>query len=118
MCSIIYPTGAEYNTILRDAWTVLRRVTSQGYRYCNDHLLEINVVVSRLFDKLQDMFDNQIILKTTTAKWKIPPINKNSTLGEQIKYYRRLANIKQTDLCLKLGYDRGALHHIENREMK
>ena len=45
-------------------------------------------------------------------------LNENSTSGEQIKYYRRLANIKQTDLCLKLGCDRGVLDCLENRELK
>lgn len=57
------------------------------YRKCNIHVLEIDVAISKLFYKL----------------------NENSTSGEQIKYYRRLANIKQTDLCLKLGCDRGVL---------
>ena len=80
-------------------------------------MLESSVAISKLFDKLKDKLDNEITLKTH-AKWKIPTINKNSTLGQQIKYYRRLANIKQTDLCLKLGCDRGVLDHLENRELK
>ncbi len=80
-------------------------------------MLETQVAISKLFDKLKDKLDTEITLKTH-AVWKIPQINENSTLGQQIKYYRRIANIKQTDLCLKLGYTRQALHHIENREMK
>lgn len=80
-------------------------------------MLESSVGISRLFDKLKDELDVSITLKTH-AKWKIPQINNNSTIGEQIKYYRRLANIKQTDLCLKLGCDRGVLDHLENRELK
>ena len=49
-------------------------------------MLEIDVAISRLFDKLKDKLDAEITLKTH-AKWKIPQINENSTLGEQIKYY-------------------------------
>lgn len=59
-------------------------------------MLEINVAISKLFCKLKDRLDTEVTLKTH-AKWKIPRIDKNSTIGEQIKYYRRLANIKQTD---------------------
>lgn len=80
-------------------------------------MLEIDVAISRLFDKLKDKLDAEITLKTH-AKWKIPQINENSTLGEQIKYYRRLANIRQTDLCLKLGCDRGVFNRLENKELK
>ena len=80
-------------------------------------MLETQVAISKLFDKLKDKLDTEITLKTH-AKWKIPQIDKNSTIGQQIKYYRRLANIKQTDLCLKLGCDRGVLDHLENRELK
>ena len=70
-----------------------------------------------MFDKLKDKLETEITLKTH-ALWKIPPINENSTLGEQIKYYRRLANIRQTDLCLKLGCDRGVFNRLENKELK
>lgn len=75
------------------------------------------MAISKLFCKLKDKLDAEVTLKTH-AIWKIPQINENSTLGEQIKYYRRLANIKQADLCLKLGCDRGVLDHLENRELK
>lgn len=70
-----------------------------------------------MFYELKDALPYEVIIKTH-AKWKVPTIDKNSSLGEQIKYYRRLANIKQKDLSLKLGYTRQALHHIENMEMK
>ena len=75
------------------------------------------MAISKLFDKLKDKLDTEIIIHTSPT-WKIPQINEHSTLGEQIKYYRRLANMKQTDLCLKLGCDRGVLDHLENRDMK
>ncbi len=80
-------------------------------------MLESCVSISKLFDKLKDKLETEITLKTH-AKWKIPQIDENSTLGQQIKYYRRLANIKQNDLSLKLGYPATALKHIENMEMK
>lgn len=80
-------------------------------------MLEIDVAISRLFDKLKDKLETEVTLKTH-AVWKIPQINENSTLGEQIKYYRRLANIRQTDLCLKLGCDRGVFNRLENKELK
>lgn len=80
-------------------------------------MLESCASISKLFEKLKNKLDTEIIIHTSPI-WKIPQINENSTLGEQIKYYRRLANIKQTDLCLKLGCDRGVLDHLENRELK
>lgn len=81
-------------------------------------MLEIDVArISNLFYKLKDKLDTSITLKTH-AVWKIPKINKNSTLGQQIKYYRRLAGIKQSDLCSKLDYDRGVLDRLENRDLK
>lgn len=79
--------------------------------------MESKVGISKLFDKLQDTLDTEIIVHTN-ATWEIPKISKDSTIGQQIKYYRRLANIKQEDLSTKLGYSRDALHHIENKEMK
>jgi len=80
-------------------------------------MLENCASISKLFDKLKDKLDTKVTLKTH-AVWKIPQINESRPLGEQIKYYRRLANIKQTDLCSKLGCDRGVLDRLENRELK
>jgi len=80
-------------------------------------VLENCTAISKLFDKLKDKLETEVTLKTH-AVWKIPQINENSTIGEQIKYYRRLANINQTDLCSKLGCDRGVLDRLENRELK
>lgn len=39
-------------------------------------------------------------------------------MGEQIKYYRSIDDIKQTDLGIKLGFNRSTLHYLENKEMK
>lgn len=87
------------------------------YRKCNTHLLETCVLIGELFSKLKHVINAKVTLETH-AKWNLPQIDNNSTIGVQIKYYRRLANIKQTDLSLKLGYTRQALNHIENAEMK
>lgn len=87
------------------------------YRKCNIHLLENCVAISDLFYKLRDTIKTEITIKTNTRR-KLKPINEFSTIGEQIKYYRVLQDIKQEDLCKKLGVTREALFHIENRDMK
>jgi len=70
-----------------------------------------------MFCTLKDSIPSTITISTRPRR-NIEPINKNSTLGEQLKYYRRMADINQTDLCEKLGYSKDALQHTENREMK
>lgn len=84
---------------------------------CNIHVLEIGIAISDLFYRLKDTIETEIIIKSTPT-WKIYSINKDSSIGEQIKYYRRLAGYKQPELSLKLGFTRQALHHLENQEMK
>lgn len=39
-------------------------------------------------------------------------------MGEQIKYYRSVDDIKQTDLGIKLNFHRSTLNHLENKDMK
>lgn len=68
-------------------------------------------------NKLRNELDTPIT-KHTTPTWKIPVIDENSGIGQQIKYYRRILNVKQTDLCAKLGCKRGVLNQLENREIK
>ena len=84
---------------------------------CNYHLKELYVAINDLFSKINSFCELSFTLTTHTCR-QVKNITSKSTLGEQIKYYRRLANIKQTDLCLKLGCDRGVLDHLENRDMK
>lgn len=79
--------------------------------------MEITDKINKLFYDLQDKIQTTITIRTHTKRI-LKPIDENSTLGEQIKYYRMQQDIKQTDLSLKLGYSRDALHHIENKEMK
>ena len=80
-------------------------------RKCNIHLLE------KLLNKTLSSIKTEVKIKVPPI-WNVEPLKKNASIGEQIKYYRRLANVKQEDLSLKLGYSRDALFHIENREMK
>lgn len=47
-------------------------------------MLEIDVAVSKLFCKLKDKLDTEVTLKTH-AVWKLPQINENGTIVEQIK---------------------------------
>jgi len=71
-----------------------------------------------MFYALKDVIPDTVIFKTSNIKWVIPTIDKNSSIGEQIKHFRRLANIKHSDLEIKLGIDRGALSRLENNEQK
>lgn len=87
------------------------------YSKCNTHLLEICVAISKLFNKLSNTITPCITLKTH-ASWRVPKIDENSTFGQQIKYYRRLANIKQTDICSQIGCDRIVLRHLENEHLE
>lgn len=79
--------------------------------------MEITDKINKIFYELKDIIPTTITIRTHTKRI-LKPIDENSTLGEQIKYYRMQQDIKQTDLSFKLGYSRDALHHIENREMK
>ena len=87
------------------------------YRKCNIHLLENHVLISGLFENLKNELDTKIVINIPPV-WKMPKITENSTIGEQIKYYRRLANVKQSDLCEKIGCERGALMCLENKDIK
>ncbi len=80
-------------------------------------MLETNIAINKLFDKLKSTFPKKITFKTH-AIWKMPSISSNSTIGEQIKYYRRLANIKQTDLSKKLNCGKYQIKSIENKKTK
>lgn len=75
------------------------------------------MAINKLFYKLQGELDTEVVIHTSPT-WSVPKISATSTLGEQIKHYRRLAGIKQKDLALKLGYDRGVIDNLENDEVK
>ena len=87
------------------------------YRKFNVHLKELYFRTNDLFKRIGSKIKLSYTLTTHTC-WNLKPITSESTLGEQIKYYRRLNDIKQTELGLKLNFERSTLNHLENREMK
>lgn len=87
------------------------------YRKCNVHIKELYFRTNDLFERISRNIKHSFTLKTHTC-WNLTPITSESTLGEQIRYYRRLNDIKQTDLGLKLNFERSTLNHLENRDMK
>ena len=72
--------------------------------------------MNKMFYLIKDEFSSNIEIKL--PRINIIELTKDSSIGKQIKYYRKLANLKQEDLSLKLGCSKEALQHIENREMK
>ena len=80
---------------------------------CNYHLKELYVRVNALFDKISARCELSYTLTTHTCK-QVKPITSQSLLGEQIKYYRSIDDIKQTDLGVKLNFHRSTLNHLEN----
>ena len=82
---------------------------------CNTHLLE--KLLNKIFTSLQNDISTSVTLKVPPI-WIVPTLEEDASIGKQIQYYRRLANVKQTDLGLKLGYGRDALRHLEQQEIK
>ncbi len=87
------------------------------YSKCNVHIKELWCKANDLFKKIGSKIQLSFTLTTHTC-WNLKPITSESTLGEQIKYYRRLNDIKQTELGLKLNFERSTLNHLENHEIK
>lgn len=86
-------------------------------RKCNYHLKELYVRVNALFDKISANCELSYTLTTHTCR-QVKPITSESSLSEQIKYYRSIDDIKQTDLGVKLNFHRSTLNHLENKDMK
>lgn len=86
-------------------------------RKCNYHLKELYVAINDLFSKINSFCELSFTLTTHTCR-QVKNITSQSTLGEQIKYYRSIDDIKQTDLGLKLNFHRSTLNHLENKDMK
>ena len=84
---------------------------------CNYHLKELYVAINALFSKISASCELSFTLTTHTCR-QVKPITAESTLGEQIKYYRSIDDIKQTDLGVKLNFHRSTINHLENRDMK
>lgn len=87
------------------------------YRKCNVHIKELWCRTNELFKRIGTKIKLSFTLTTHTC-WNLTPLTSDSTLGEQIKYYRRLNDVKQTDLGIKLNFERSTLNHLENHEMK
>lgn len=84
---------------------------------CNYHIKELYVRINALFDKISARCELSYTLTTHTCR-QVKPITSQSSLGEQIKYYRSIDDIKQTDLGVKLNFHRSTLNHLENKDMK
>lgn len=85
------------------------------YRKCNINITEHYEAFQTIFNKIK----NKTKLTYTYnlhANRQLPKLNKQSTIGTKIKYYRRLANIKQEDLASKLNVSRDSIMAIENRK--
>ena len=71
-----------------------------------------------VFQAIYYLLRNKVKLKFSyllhTTK-KIPKLNKQSSLGTKIKYYRRLNDIKQEELASRLGVSRDSIMAIENQ---
>lgn len=87
------------------------------YWKCNVHIKELYDKTNGLFKRIGSKIQLSYTLTTHTC-WNLKPITSESTLGEQIRYYRRLNDIKQTDLGLKLNFERSTLNHLENHKIK
>lgn len=79
--------------------------------------MELENSISNLFNHINKTLSLTFKLKTHTKRI-LKPLTKDSTLGEQIKYYRMLEDIKQTDLGINLNFHRSTLHHLENKDIK
>lgn len=84
-------------------------------RKCNIHQLE--TLLNKILISLQSSMTLSITYNVPPI-WIVPELEENASVGKQIQYYRRLANVKQTELGTKLGYSRDALRHIEADRMK
>jgi len=86
-------------------------------RKCNYHLKELYVAINDLFSKINSFCELSFTLTTHTCR-QVKNITSQSTLGEQIKYYRSIDDIKQNNLGLKLNFHRSTLNYLENKDMK
>ena len=87
------------------------------HRKCDYHLKELYVAINDLFSKISTFCELSFTLTTHTCR-QVKNITSQSTLGEQIKYYRSIDDIKQTDLGTKLNFHRSTLNHLENKDIK
>ena len=82
------------------------------YRKCNVHLIELFDQTNDLFKRIGTQLQLSYTLTTHTC-WNLTPLTSESTFDEQINYYQRLNDVKQTDLGVKLNFERSTLNHLE-----
>lgn len=73
-------------------------------------------MMNKLFDKLSCFMPNEIKMKV--EKEKLEPVNVNSSIGEQIRYYRCLAGMRQEDVAMKIGYTRAIMNKYETEPIQ
>lgn len=76
--------------------------------------MEHKVVFQAIYCLLKNKMKFEFSYPLHTTK-KTPKLNKQSSLGTKIKYYRRLNDIKQEELASKLGVSRDSIMAIENQ---
>lgn len=76
--------------------------------------MEHKVVFQAVYYLLRNKVKLEFSYLLHTTK-KIQKLNKQSSLGTKIKYYRRLNDIKQEELASRLGVSRDSIMAIENQ---
>lgn len=81
------------------------------YRKCNVHIKELIEIINTTYYKIN--MNVPIEYKIHTTK-NLIPLNKRSSIGEQIKYHRRYNRITQEELSGKLSISKYSIMHLEN----
>lgn len=87
------------------------------YTKWNCHIMEYDNVINSLLKSKKEYYSLEANIKENSID-NIKPLDINCSLGDQIKYYREIKNIKQKDLAKELNIDRYTLHCIENKKSK
>jgi len=87
------------------------------YRECNVNATEYKELIEHLFEKISkySQLTHEIL---PVYMSNIKPINKTSSIGEQIKYYRETGHILQEELGQTIGMTRYSIMHLENDDIK
>ena len=83
---------------------------------CHYHLKELYVSINDLFSNINSFCELSFTLTTHTCR-QVKNITSQSTLGEQIKYYRSIDDIKEVDFTMILNIHDSTIMHLENKEM-
>lgn len=80
--------------------------------------MECNVAFEVVFDVLKEKIQTLYKFELNNPRRTLPKLNKQSSTGAKIKYYRRLNNITQEELAKRLGVSREVILNIENGNRK